>query len=178
VSDLLVFLDRLTQPYGVRLTSEAGLYVLVVLPLLWLSARGVKGEGPRWYVRIPLLAVRTAGVLAAAAAMLQPIRIDTENHPEAAVAVDVTASVPDAELGATAARLAALAGHPSRGAAPLHFYGFDRSAFPLLFDPKAPSVCAGDVEYSFVGWTTAAELKLRFEREGQRLHFTISRSGK
>jgi hypothetical protein len=35
-----------------------------------------------------------------------------------------------------------------------------------LFDPKAPSVCAGDVEYSFVGWTTAAELKLRFEREG------------
>jgi len=32
-----------------------------------------------------------------------------------------------------------------------------------LFGPEA---CAGDVPYSFVGWTTTAELRLPFEREG------------
>jgi hypothetical protein len=42
------------------------------------------------------------------------------------------------------------------------------TAFPSpaptgLFGPQA---CAGDVPYSFVGWTTTAELQLPFEREG------------
>jgi hypothetical protein len=36
-----------------------------------------------------------------------------------------------------------------------------------LFDPKTPRVCAGDVPYSFVGWTTTDALKLPVKRDGQ-----------
>jgi hypothetical protein len=35
-----------------------------------------------------------------------------------------------------------------------------------LFDPTAPAVCAGDVPYSFVGWTTTTELKISMRRAG------------
>jgi hypothetical protein len=35
-----------------------------------------------------------------------------------------------------------------------------------LFDPSAPGVCAGDVPYTFIGWTTTAALKVGFERPG------------
>jgi hypothetical protein len=35
-----------------------------------------------------------------------------------------------------------------------------------LFDPRDPNLCAGDVEYSFVGWTTTKDLGLSFERDG------------
>jgi len=40
---------------------------------------------------------------------------------------------------------------------------FPSPAPPGLFEPEAR---AGDVPYSFVGWTTTAELQLSFEREG------------
>jgi hypothetical protein len=35
-----------------------------------------------------------------------------------------------------------------------------------LFNPKSSPLCAGDVPYSFVGWTTTEELKLAFHRDG------------
>ncbi|HEV8324431.1 MAG TPA: VWA domain-containing protein [Myxococcota bacterium] len=139
MSDLFIFLDRLVQPWGIRLGSEAGLYVLVVLPLLWLSARGVKGEGPRWYVRLPLLLVRTAGVLLLAAALMQPVRKEKDDEPEVAVAVDVSGSVGDAEVAAAAARLTAIAAHPARRAAILYPFAFDRAAWPVYLDPAHPA---------------------------------------
>ncbi|MBI2781806.1 MAG: hypothetical protein HYX55_08440 [Chloroflexi bacterium] len=36
-----------------------------------------------------------------------------------------------------------------------------------LFDPRDGRVCAGDVTYSFVGWTTTDALELPFQREGR-----------